>query len=177
MQTSRPDDDLEPKLAQAEAELVDRLEEACALEPEEPGAEDTGELLRLEEKLDAARAAAERVVELRRARRAREADAESSGVREFRDGTGRQWRVWLVLPSDQGRRAATRVGAEFRAGWLAFEALDGTERRRLPDHPTDWSTRSEPALAELLGRANPVTLRRASAEQGEQSSGHESHPA
>ena len=155
-------DDLEPRLAAAEAELVDRLEEACALEPEEPGAENTGELLRLEEALDAARGAAERAVELRRERRARAAGADTAGVREFDDRTGRSWRAWSVMPSRRstGRGSVKRVGAEYEHGWLAFEAFDGSERRRLPEYPPDWQARSDDELAELLGRATPVAPRR-----------------
>ena len=155
-------DDLEPKLAQAEAELFDNLEEACALEPENPGEEDTGELLRLEEVLDAARAAAERAVELRRERRARHTGSESAGVREFRDQAGRDWRVWAVVPSVGGKAASSlkRVGSAYERGWLAFESFDGAERRRLPDHPATWRDRDDPGLAELLDLAQTVAPRR-----------------
>ena len=155
-------DDLEPRLAAAESELFDHLEEACSLEPEKPGDENTGELLRLEEVLDAARAAAERAVELRRERRARDAGAASIGVREFADSRGREWRVWSVIPSGGGevRGSLKRVGSEFEQGWLAFESFDGTERRRLPEHPADWQERSDAQLAELLDLAAPVAPRR-----------------
>lgn len=161
MTTPTPHDDLQPELTAAEAELIGHLDEACALEPAEPGDADTGELLRLELVLDAARAAAERAVELRRERRTRSGDVETSGVREVRDATGRDWRVWSVVPSQSEQRGSIkRVGAEYQGGWLAFESFDGTERRRLPDHPADWQTHSDAELAGLLERAVPVAPRR-----------------
>ena len=162
MTTPSPNDDLEPRLAAAESELFDHLEEACSLEPEKPGDENTGELLRLEEVLDAARAAAERAVELRRERRARQAGAEAVGVREFTDEAGREWRVWLVIPSggEEHRGTLKRVGSQYEGGWLAFETFDGAERRRLPDYPDDWQDRHESRLADLLNRAAPVAQRR-----------------
>lgn len=150
-------DDLEPRLAEAEAELFERLGEACALEPEAPGEEDTGELLRLEEVLNAARSAAERAVELRRERRARKADDEGIGVREFRDADGGEWRVWCVVPTpSEGARPLKRVGSEYERGWLAFESLDGTKRRRLPSYPADWQETPDAELAAMLDRATPV---------------------
>ena len=161
MTTPTPHDDLEPELTAAEAELIGHLDEACALEPAEPGEADTGELLRLELVLDAARAAAERAVELRRERRDRVGDQDTSGVREIRDALGRDWRVWSVIPSQSEERGTLkRVGAEYQRGWLAFESFDGAERRRLPDYPIDWPSRSDAELADMLDRAVPVAPRR-----------------
>ena len=150
-------DDLEPRLAEVEAELFERLEEACAMEPEAPGEEDTGKLMRLEVVLDAARTAAERAVELRRERRARKEGDEEIGVREFRDAGGDEWRVWCVFPgASEGTRPLKRVGSEYEKGWLAFESLDATQRRRLPGCPADWQKRSDAELAAMLELATPV---------------------
>lgn len=162
MTTPSPADDLEPALTAAETELIDRLEEACALEPEEPGAEDTGELLRLEDALRAAAQAAERAVALRRQRRALMADDVSCGVREFRDRGGREWRLWAVAPTGrQGRRGSLeQLRPEYQGGWLTFETIDESERRRLPSYPDDWATLDIEGLEALLARATPVAPRR-----------------
>lgn len=164
MTTPSPSNDLPPELTAAEMELIDRLEEACALEPEAPGAENTHELEKLEVALRAATQAAERAVELRRQRRA--ADVEPAGVREFTDAAGRAWRVWAVTPKgrDSKRNSLDQLRAEYQAGWLTFETMDESERRRLPGHPAEWATCDEAGLQTLLARAGPVSPRRGSEE-------------
>lgn len=155
-----PADELPPELTAAEAELIELLEEACALEPEAPGTENTDELEKLEVALRAATHAAERAVELRKQRR--EADVASSGVREFTDSTGRAWRVWSVTPRgrDTKRNSLEQLRPEYQGGWLTFETIDESERRRLPGHPRDWSGRDEAGLQDLLARAGRVSPRR-----------------
>ena len=162
MTSPSPSDNLEPALTAAEAELIDRLEEACSLEPDEPGAEDTGELLRLEDALRAATQAAERAVALRRQRKAMLADDVSCGVREFRDRNGREWRLWAVSPiARQGRSSSLEpLRPEYQGGWLTFETVDESERRRLPSYPEDWATRDIEGLEALLAQATPVAARR-----------------
>jgi hypothetical protein len=162
MTTPPSPNDLEQTLTAAEAELIERVEEACSLEPEAPGAEDTGELLRLEDALRAAADAAERAVALRRLRRARSTDDISCRVREFEDSRGRQWRLWAVAPlRREGRRSSLdQLRPEYQDGWLTFETIDESERRRLPRYPADWASRDLKQLEELLEEAVPVAPRK-----------------
>jgi hypothetical protein len=90
------------------------------------------------------------------------------GYRSFKDRSGRPWEVWEVHPIMAERRAAkqevavpverrsrsearSRLPAELRNGWLAFECQ--TERRRLAPTPEGWTLLSDEALAALLERA------------------------
>ena len=161
MTTPSPADELPPELTAAELELIERLEEACAMEPAAPGTEDTGELEKLKDKLQAATQAAERAVQLRRQRSA-DSEVVASGVREFHDRDGREWRVWAVIP--QGREAKKgsleQLRPEYQSGWLTFETTDESERRRLPSYPKDWVKRNDTSLQELLAVARPVSPRR-----------------
>lgn len=199
MTASHSADDIEPALSAAEEELIHLLEEACRLEPETPGAETTDELLRLEGALLDAAKAAERALELRRRSEAAAGEhgaggaaadgstgdglrappagaADSVGVKEFADGSGRPWRVWAVTP---GHRTGTgntldQLRAEYQKGWLTFETLDESERRRLPNYPADWHRRGVDELLQLLSRASLAAPRRfrtsssASARSGEE---------
>jgi hypothetical protein len=160
--TTPPADELTPALTAAEEELIARVEEACSLGPEAPGEEDTGELLRLEQALEAAARAAEKAIELRtKQRRLREGEDYSCGMREFRDHEGHEWRLWAVKPLIRQKRPGTldRLRPEYQKGWLTFERLDGQERRRLPAIPEDWATRSVIELESLLSAATPVPPR------------------
>lgn len=76
------------------------------------------------------------------------------GIRTIRDGEGRSWRVWHVVPQSQVLRAAApgMIG-----GWLCFES-DG-DKRRLVAPPTGWETLGNRELLEMLGRATPVRVR------------------
>ena len=88
---------------------------------------------------------------------------ETGAVREFRDARGTVWRVWAVTREQMHpeRVLGSRLG-EYSEGWLAFESADGSQRRRLPHHPEDWSQRTNHALELLLERAEPVRVRRKS---------------
>jgi hypothetical protein len=157
-----PDSELTPALTAAEEELIARVEEACALGPEAPGEEDTGELLRLEHALEAAAKAAEKAIELRtKQRRLREGEDYTCGMREFRDRDGNEWRLWAVkpLPRKTPTGSLDRLRPEYQKGWLSFERLDGAERRRLLSIPEDWATRSVSELESLLSGAMPVSPR------------------
>jgi hypothetical protein len=92
---------------------------------------------------------------------------EDSAVREFRDARGIVWRVWAVKPIEPrpDRPASQRLG-EYSDGWLAFETEDGSQRRRLPHHPDDWSRQTNHALELLLEQAEAVRVRR-QANEGE----------
>jgi len=183
-----PSDPLRTVLRRTEAELTERLHEACQAEEKNVSDEPTGELLRLKESLLSAAEAADEVVALRQSRRARAAagaeaagrsrpptaerqvpelpsesavDTPAEGVREFGDSGGRVWRAWAVKPG----RAAPLVYSEqqlheYEKGWLAFEALDGTARKRLRGYPSDWIALDNRGLELLLRRAVDVPVRR-----------------
>jgi hypothetical protein len=166
---------LHPTLREAEEELKARLEEACAIS--EPISEETTtELIRLEEALSDAAQAAKETVSLRRRLRidgdaspaenlgaaSESADDAPGGLREFTDSAGVAWKVWEVIPGPT--RSATFT-ADFVAGWLCFETVDGTMSRRLPHHPPDWRTLPHEGLERLLAQARAAKRRGGAAER------------
>jgi hypothetical protein len=153
-------DPLGVALKKTEAKLVEKLEEACEPEPTRVTNESTAELAKLSDSLLAAARAAKDVVSLRQRRRSQRGETgEPEAIREFTDRDGRAWRVWAVTPSHlRGRRDASL--GEFEEGWLAFETLDESARKRLPHYPADWQRVSESRLQELLGLALEVPARR-----------------
>ena len=158
-----PSDPLGVALHQTEAELAEKLQEACEPAERDISDESTVEVARLSESLLAAARAAKDVVSLRKRRRGRTRSADvSSGeaIREFVDAEGREWRVWPVTPGPGRLGKAEQSLGEFQEGWLAFETLDETSRRRLPHYPTDWLTMSDERLRDLLRRAVDAPTRR-----------------
>lgn len=152
-------------LQQTEADLAEKLEEACVPEARDVSDESTAELTKLSDSLLAASRAAKDVVSLRKRRReqprASGDTAQGEALREFTDRDGKAWRVWPVTPSHL--RASKRESSlgEFEHGWLAFETLDENARKRLPHYPANWLTMSEAKLQELLGLALEAPTRRA----------------
>jgi hypothetical protein len=75
-------------------------------------------------------------------------------VRVFRDAEGQLWRAWPVTPG-QARpgKTAQRYLGEFHKGWICFEALESSARRRLPRQPEHWTELKEPELCQLLQQA------------------------
>lgn len=73
------------------------------------------------------------------------------GIRTFRDGEGRSWRVWHVMPQSEVLRASS---PELARGWLCFEN-DG-DKRRLVSPPERWMDSTEEELLALLQGATPV---------------------
>ena len=69
-------------------------------------------------------------------------------MRTIRDGGGRSWRVWHVVPQSQVLRTAA---PGMMGGWLCFES-DG-DKRRLVSPPERWEELAEAELVEMLGRA------------------------
>ncbi len=49
-------------------------------------------------------------------------------LRIYRDPEGGEWRVWRVIPE---AISFSTLDESYRQGWLCFERVDGTERRRL----------------------------------------------
>jgi hypothetical protein len=86
----------------------------------------------------------------------------STTVREFEDSTGRGWRAWPVTPgmaraSDTSRRFL----GDFQEGWICFEALDNSGRRRLPRREPRWSDLAPGELQRLLDEAIDAPSRKA----------------
>ena len=71
-------------------------------------------------------------------------------LRTYTDRDGTEWRVWTVKPIGAG---VSMLEASYRGGWLCFERLDGTDRRRLPldEVPPAWEALPEDRL-DLLRR-------------------------
>ena len=75
-------------------------------------------------------------------------------MRTIRDGEGRSWRVWHVVPQSQVLRTAA---PGMTGGWLCFES-DG-DKRRLVAPPAGWEQLHDTELVEMLGRATEVRMR------------------
>lgn len=173
---------LEPLLRDAEAELRNRLRDACEAEAGGIATESAAEIRRLEDSLLAAAVAAEQTVALRRHMERQKSEAteqaESSAsspnepappglrVREFRDANGQLWRAWPVTPARPGRTAERYLG-EFHKGWICFEALESSARRRLPGQPAHWTELQEPELCHLLQQAINAPQRKRGAAEAE----------
>ena len=157
-------DPISVALQHTEAELAEKLEEACVPDTREVADESTAELAKLSDSLLAAARAAKDVVSLRKRRHQLGGSSgqptAGEAIREFTDRDGRAWRVWAVTPShSRSSRREANLG-EFEQGWLAFETLDEDMRKRLPHYPADWSTMSDAKLQELLGLALEAPTRR-----------------
>lgn len=157
-------DPLVVALQHTEAELAEKLEEACVPETRQVSEESTAELSKLSDSLLAAARAAKDVVSLRKRRHQQPGTsggpAEGESIREFTDRDGREWRVWAVTPSHSRASKRESILGEFEQGWLAFETLDEDLRKRLPRYPADWLTMSDAKLQELLGLALEAPTRR-----------------
>jgi len=187
MTETSPDEHFEPapttaeELERAREELARQLEEACAT-PVAHGAETTGQLRRLDDALLAAARTAETVIALKQKAREERAGAQTAAasaapgthrgeggvgelhierIREFRDRNACEWRAWAVIPG-QASTSSTRNLGDLRNGWLAFESLSGSGKRRLIDFPPDWMTRSDEELEELLEQATDAPIRKRS---------------
>lgn len=77
-----------------------------------------------------------------------------TSVREFRDVTGRPWRAWPVIPGlSRAAASGRRFLGDFQEGWICFEGLDSTARRRLPRRQASWADITEDELQRLLAEA------------------------
>lgn len=180
-----PSDPLHKLLDEAESELSRRLHEACVAESQGVTNESTAEIRRLEDTLLAAALAAERTVAARRHLRdaaletlaqahadaQAEAQASEPGgscpvgegtvVRQFEDEMGRRWRAWPVVPDARRTQQSSLRGlGEYQEGWICFEALDESGRRRLPGRGNRWSELPAEELPRLLKAAIDVPARK-----------------
>lgn len=153
--------------------LARQLEEACATRVVH-GTETTGQLRRLDDALLAAARTAEGLIALKQKAREERAAAEGAAaeagvgephverIREFRDQHGCEWRAWAVTPG-QASTSSTRNLGDLRNGWLAFESLSGSGKRRLIDFPENWMTLEDRELEQLLERAAAAPVRKRAA--------------
>jgi hypothetical protein len=79
-------------------------------------------------------------------------------LRSYTDGSGSEWRVWRVVPDSV---SFATLGESYRDGWLCFERVDGSDRRRLSmNHtPADWETLTDDHLDQLRRQAEPAARR------------------
>ena len=91
-------------------------------------------------------------------------------TRSFRDASGREWQVWMVMPTTTERRATDAAPADhdrrtqqkqrislpgpLKHGWLAFQTRG--EKRRLAPHPAGWESMSDDELRTLLSQATVI---------------------
>ena len=170
-ESSEPAPSTAEELERAREELARHLEEACATPVTRGTQETTGQLRRLDDALLAAARTAEGIIALKQKARderavlthvATEPDAgESHGerIREFRDRNGCEWRAWAVIPG-QASTSSMRSLGDLSNGWLAFESLSGSGKRRLIDFPADWTTLGDAGLEDLLDRAVDAPVRK-----------------
>ena len=81
-------------------------------------------------------------------------------VREFVDDTGRAWHAWPVIPG-LSRTSARGRGflGDFQDGWICFEGLNTTARRRLPSRQPNWANITDEELRRLLAQAIDAPVR------------------
>lgn len=79
-------------------------------------------------------------------------------LRVYTDRAGDEWRVWPVMPATVG---VPMRDESYRAGWLCFERIDGSDRRRLSmaEVPAAWEALPDPRLDLLCRLAAPATRR------------------
>jgi hypothetical protein len=90
------------------------------------------------------------------------------GVREFTDEVGRPWRAWSVVPG--ASRASSQGGqilGDFQNGWICFEGLGSSARRRLPFPQSKWLALSDEELKQLLQQAIDAPVREKKTENRE----------
>jgi hypothetical protein len=80
-------------------------------------------------------------------------------LRVYTDGDGNEWRAWPVTPST----GASTLGISYRDGWLCFERVDGSDRRRLSmgQVPPAWDALPDDGLENLCRMAEPAWRRAA----------------
>jgi len=93
----------------------------------------------------------------------RESESETgatAGVREFVDSSGQRWRAWLVVPG-QTRSSASgrRFLGNFQNGWICFEGLGNSARRRLPFHQASWASVTDDELRRLVEQGIDAPIR------------------
>ena len=158
-------DSLQKQLDDAEKELRRRLEDACEAEAKGVSTESTAEIRELENKLLAAASAAKQTLAVRSQMTGPPTvedggGNDAMGVREFTDDQGQPWRAWSVVPG-QSRTSSTggQFLGEFQDGWICFEGLKSSARRRLPHPRAKWPGIRDEDLRQLLKQAIDAPIR------------------
>lgn len=86
----------------------------------------------------------------------------TSTVREFQDSAGQMWRAWPVIPGVSRTGRPTHYLGEYQRGWICFESLDSSSRRRLPCAPTRLAETKDEELERLLAEAIAAPERKTS---------------
>jgi hypothetical protein len=88
-------------------------------------------------------------------------------TREFKDGRGREWRVWDVKPDDLNPRTKDEdyLAQLYYTGWMVFETKTGDDKRRLYPIPSGWHELPEAELEVLLNKAEVVPPRKLRSEK------------
>ena len=82
------------------------------------------------------------------------------GVREFTDHMGRPWRAWTVVPGQSRASSSGRQFlGDFQDGWICFEGLGTSARRRLPCRQSTLANVSDEELQRLLQRSIDAPVR------------------
>ena len=87
-----------------------------------------------------------------------ELNREVVGVREFSDDRGKPWRAWSVVPGLSKASGGQFLG-DFQTGWICFESLGTSARRRLPYPRSKWPSLTDEDLRRLLERAVEAPVR------------------
>ncbi len=159
------------ELERAREALARQLEFACATPVRAVADETTGQLRRLDDALLAAARIAEGMIALKHRERSERQVADAphhddradelhvERIREFHDRNGCQWRAWAVIPG-QASTTSTRNLGELSGGWLAFESMTDSGKRRLASFPAGWMTLSDGELELLLETAADAPVRK-----------------
>ncbi len=84
----------------------------------------------------------------------------TTGVREFIDSTGQRWRAWLVVPGQsKSHSSGRRFLGDFQNGWICFEGLGNSARRRLPYRQASWPNITDDELRGLVEQAIDAPIR------------------
>jgi hypothetical protein len=82
------------------------------------------------------------------------------GVREFTGDEGQPWRAWLVVPGlSKASSNSRRFLGDFQNGWICFEGVDRSARRRLPYRQASWPDVSDEELRHLVRQAIDAPVR------------------
>ena len=89
-------------------------------------------------------------------------------ARDFKDGRGREWRVWDVKPDDLNPRTKDEdyLAQLYYTGWMVFETKAGDDKRRLYPIPRGWDQLPDAELEVLLHKAEIVPPRKLRTEKG-----------
>jgi hypothetical protein len=83
---------------------------------------------------------------------------DAMALRTYKDPEGTEWRVWRVVPD---AISFSTLDEPYRDGWLCFERMDGSDRRRLSMTrvPDEWDLLGDDRLEALRRTAEPAMRR------------------